>query len=263
MMENLLLDNPLVLSVLFHPRTEKAHYLDAPGKVKDGTIPVDEHVVLGYRLYIHEPDKPVIVYFHGNGEVASDHDSIASLYHQAGASLLVVDYRGYGWSTGKPLTSKLFSDMEGVFGALPAILENAQLANSPVYVMGRSLGSICAIHSASLYPEYFKGLIIESGIGATAPLLARLGLPLSLFANFPDPIRNVEKVSRLSMPLLVIHGERDSLLPVNNGQALYDASPSKQKTIFRVPGAEHNNILYVGIPRYFDEIRQFIGQASG
>lgn len=256
MIDNLLMDNPLILSTLFHPRADKPRYLHAEGKIKDGTIVVDEKagIVLGYRFYLHEPHKPVILYFHGNGELASDHDEIAPLYHQIGASLLVVDFRGYGWSTGKPLTSKLLSDMEGVYKALPTIVGDV----APVYVMGRSLGSICAIQIAHLYPDFFKGLIIESGIGHVQPLLMRLGLPVSLLGNFPDPIGNVSKVEKLTLPLLVIHGESDSLLPVNNGQGLYDASPAEKKVIFRVPGAEHNNILYVGMKRYFEEIKKFI-----
>lgn len=260
MMDTALMNNPFILSILFHPRSAQPHYLNAAGSIRDGLIPVENDVALGYRLYIHKPGKPVILYFHGNGEIASDYDSIAPLYHKIGASLLVVDYRGYGWSTGRPLTTTLLTDMEAVYRALPGILESAGLADSPVFVMGRSLGSICAIQIAHQHPEFFKGIIIESGIGYVMPLLLRLGLPSFLTGNLPDPIGNVEKMKSLSLPLLVIHGERDSLLPVTNGQTLYDASPAEKKTILRIPGGEHNDLMYVGLNSYFAAIQKFVRQ---
>jgi alpha-beta hydrolase superfamily lysophospholipase len=258
-----LLDNPLVLSTLFYPR--KA----TPGtslrdNVYDGTIPVDENesIVLGYRLYAHTPDAPVILYFHGNGEVASDYDSFAAEYHRAGAALLVVDYRGYGWSTGQPKVSALLSDVDPVIAALPDILRGAGLDSDTLLVMGRSLGSACAIHAAHHYPDRFRGLIIESGFAHAIPLLARLGLPAHLLSNLPDPIGNLRKIETIHLPLLVIHGERDSLIPVANGQALYDSASTEQKRILRIPGAGHNDLLFYGIEPYFAAIAQFIAQLS-
>ncbi|KAB2904555.1 MAG: alpha/beta hydrolase [Anaerolineae bacterium] len=255
-----LLDNPFVLSILFHPRTDQPRYLEVAGKVQDGMIPVENDVVLGYRLYVHEPGKPVLLYFHGNGEIASDHDGIASLYHGIGASLLVVDYRGYGWSTGKPLVSTLLSDTEAVYNTLPDILKKANLSTSPLFIMGRSLGSLCAIHVAHQHPDFFKGLIVESGLAHILPLLARLGLSPHLLGSIPDPIGNVSKMQKITLPLLVIHGEQDSLVPVANGQALYDASPAERKTILRIPGAEHNDLMFVGLHQYMGAIQKFMDQ---
>ena len=117
-----LLDSPLVSSILFHPRPAKPGGSNQPG-VTDGTIPVEDEVVLGYRLYAHRPGEPAILYFHGNGEIAPDYDNIAHAYHQIGVSLLVVDYRGYRWSTGTPLASTMPTDAQAVHSALPAIWE--------------------------------------------------------------------------------------------------------------------------------------------
>lgn len=259
-MDPKLLDNPLVLSILFYPRAA------SPGGgregVYDGTIPVEDDVVLGYRLYTHEPGGPVILYFHGNGEIASDYDSIAPAYHRAGTSFLVVDYRGYGWSTGRPLVSALLSDVEAVEKALPEILGRANLSGGALLVMGRSLGSACAIHMAHEYPELFKGLIIESGFSHTIPLMARLGIPTETLANIPDPIGNVRKMQAIGVPLLVIHGEHDTLIPVENGQALYDASPSTLKRIVRIARAGHNDLLYYGLDRYFAAIAEFVSEVT-
>ncbi|MBN2306237.1 MAG: alpha/beta fold hydrolase [Anaerolineae bacterium] len=252
------LDNPLVLSTLFYPRTARPGTHPDPN-VHDGRIPVADGVVLGYRLYPHtKSSAPVILFFHGNGEVASDYDMFARDYHRAGASLLVVDYRGYGWSTGKPLVSALLADVEPVIAALPGVLDVVDLAGAPLYVMGRSLGSAPAIHAAHTHPDRFKGMIIESGFARATRLLARLGLPSVLTDRLPDPVANDKKMAGITLPLLVIHGERDNLIPVENGQALYDASPAAIKRILRVPGAGHNDLLMIGIETYFKALGQFI-----
>jgi alpha-beta hydrolase superfamily lysophospholipase len=257
-----LLDNPLIISTLFYPRVAPAgtSRLD---NVHDGTIPVEDSIVLGYRLFAHEPDAPVILYWHGNGEIASDYDHFAAEYHRVGASLLVVDYRGYGWSTGKPKVSALLSDVEPVLTAVPDILQGAGLFGDTLLMMGRSLGSACAIHAAHDYPDRLKGLIIESGFAHAIPLLARLGLPQRFLSNLPDPIGNVRKMTSVDLPLLVIHGERDNLIPVANGQALYDASPATIKHLLRVPHAGHNDLLFYAPDQYFAAIKQFLDAVTG
>lgn len=256
------LDNPLVIATLFYPRPAVAGMHLDPG-VRDGTIPVAENVVLGYRLYPYRPGAPVVLFFHGNGEIAPDYDMFAGQYHRAGASLLVVDYRGYGWSTGKPLVSALIEDVEPVLAALPGVLESADLADAPLYVMGRSLGSAPAIHAAHTHPDRIRGVIIESGFARATRLLARLGLPAAITDHLPDPVGNDKKIAEIALPLLVIHGEHDTLIPIENGQVLYDASPASLKRILRVPGAGHNDLLLWDIDGYFAAIERFIADTQG
>jgi alpha-beta hydrolase superfamily lysophospholipase len=255
-MGNFFLDNPLILTFLFHPRPAEPN-TSRLDKVFDGAIEVEQDVLLGYRLYAHEPGAPIILLFHGNGEVAPDYDDVAPLYRHAGASLMVVDYRGYGWSTGTPLVSKLLPDVEAVYELLPDVLAEAGLAGSPLIVMGRSLGSACAVELASRHPGALKGMIIESGFAHVVPLLARLGLPMIDRVGVSDPINNIGKMTLMSVPLLIIHGEEDTLIPVEEGQALHDASPATLKTIKRVRGAGHNDLLYYA-EEYFAAIADFI-----
>jgi alpha-beta hydrolase superfamily lysophospholipase len=254
-----LLDNPIVLSVLFYPRRSAPE----PGRtgIDDGTIPVVGDIVLGYRLYTHKAGAPVIILFHGNGEIASDYDDLATLYHRAGASLMVVDYRGYGWSTGRPLVSTLLSDTEAVRDALPAVLGRAGLSDSPLFVMGRSLGSACAIHLAYNHSNLFRGIIIESGFALVFPLLAGLGVPVDKLGHIPDPIGNIPKIQATPLPLLVIHGERDSLIPIANGETLFDASSAPLKSMARIAGAGHNDLLFHGMELYFTAMARFITSA--
>lgn len=251
-----LFDMPPLRSILFYPRPAKASAA-RPGDRVDGTLPIDENVVLGYRLHIHQPQAPLILYFHGNGEIASDSDWFVEDFRKLGLSLLTVDYRGYGWSTGEPRVSTLLSDVEPIMAALPALYAEHGLSPEFLMVMGRSLGSASAIHVASLMPERFRGLIVESGFAQLPPLMAQLGLPLKFQANLPDPIGNLRKMTKIHIPLLVIHGQRDTLIPPANGQALYDASPSEEKQIARLAGVGHNDLLREGA-LYFKAIEAFL-----
>ncbi|MCB9456663.1 MAG: alpha/beta hydrolase [Anaerolineaceae bacterium] len=252
-----LLDNPLIVNNLFYPRSARPGENNPPN-VHDGTIPVAEAVALGYRLYAHTPETPVLLYFHGNGEIASDYDSMADLFHDAGVSLLVVDYRGYGWSSGKPLVSTLLADAEAVLKAVPDIVKRAGITNTALFVMGRSLGSAPAAHLASEQPDALRGVIIESGFAHEPSLFRRLMIPEELLKQVPSVFGNVGKIAGSHLPLLVIHGENDTLIPVENGQTLFDASPAEAKMLLRIPGAGHNDLLIYGIGPYFAVLEQFV-----
>lgn len=255
-----LLDNPVVLSQAFYPRP--AHRGEGlrggSHDVFDGIIPVERDIVLGYRLYANLSGGPLILLFHGNGEIAIDYDDIAPYYQRhVNASLLVVDYRGYGWSTGAPTFSALLNDTEAVCGALPDILESANLLDSPLYVMGRSIGSAPALHIAKEHPDRFRGLIIESGFAKVLTLALRWGLLREIAEKLVDPIGNERKIASLNLPLLVIHGEQDTLIPVDHAQRLYDTSPAARKFLLRVPGAGHNDLL-AWPDMYFKAIADFL-----
>jgi len=252
-----LFDNPLILNSLFFPRP--ATMQPDSDRWEDGFILVEDDVRLGYRFYRQESSAPVVVYFHGNGEIVTDYQTIAPMFHGIGASLLVIDFRGYGWSTGTPKVSTLLSDTEAVHNALHQILPDD---HGNLYVMGRSLGSPCAIHIAHKHPETFKGIIIESGFAYVAHLMMRRGFPVESIAGNLDPVGNVRKMKELNLPLLVIHGENDELIPVSHGQNLYDASPHPQKEILRIPHAGHNTLLMVATHAYFAAIAKLIAQTT-
>ncbi len=184
------------------------------------------------------------------------------MYHDIGASLLVIDYRGYGWSTGKPLISTLLPDAEAALEAVPGILEKAGVKTEVWIIKGRSLGSTPAVHLAHEYPERFKGLVIESGMADLPSLFRRMGDMLSKLSGAELPFKNAEKMKGVNLPLLVIHGENDTLLPVENGQRIYDASPSTNKKILRIPHAGHNDILFVGMQRYFKAMSDFVQEVQ-
>lgn len=257
-----LLDNPQILSVAFYPRRawpEDGYRAQMPGVIS-GTIPVADGVELGYRLYKHRPGAPVLVHFHGNAEIAPDYDDLSVYFHSdVDASLLVVDYRGFGWSSGSPTFAALIEDCAPVVQALPGLLAAQGLpGDSPLAVMGRSMGSVPALHIAHTYPDRFSAVIVESGFADLPALLVRMGIPRVMLGVLSDPLGNERKARELRLPLLVIHGEDDMLIPVEHGQRLFDACPHPGKRLLRVPGAGHNDLLAVAPEQYFHTLRDFL-----
>jgi alpha-beta hydrolase superfamily lysophospholipase len=253
------LDRPEVTSVLFYPRRDVGVPRLAGG-VHTVRIPVSEDVALGGKVFAADGGGPVILYFHGNGEIASDYDTIAPFYTRLGITLFVVDYRGYGLSEGSPSATTLISDALTAFDKTPEILAGAGVATGPLFVMGRSLGSAAALEIVDKAKGGIEGLIIESGFAYTFALIERIGfLPLSDAYEHKDGFGNLDKIARARLPTLIIHGERDWIIPISDAHALFESSPSTAKSFVRIPGAGHNDLMLVGRQSYFDALAEFCG----
>jgi hypothetical protein len=245
---------------LFHPRREW-HDSAPDGPVEDIMIPVEENVFIGARLHRAEAWGPVVVFFHGNGEIVSDYNDIAPIYRRLGIHFLPVDYRGYGRSTGKPTITAMMRDCHVIFDFLLHWLK-VHGYSGPIIVMGRSLGSASALELAAHHGERIDGLIIESGLAYVRPLLQLLGVsPDILGIREEDGFRNIEKIRGFSKPTLVIHAENDHIIPFSDGQALYEASMAENKRLLRIPGADHNDILFRGLSEYMEAIQELVNQA--
>jgi hypothetical protein len=199
--------------------------------------------------------KPVILYFHGNGEVACEHDWIAQLFSREGISLFVADYRGYGLSGGVPSFASVTADAHPICGFF---LEKVRPSGGDVslFVMGRSLGSHCAVELAFHYPERFRGLIVESGSSNIARLLELFGLTSERQSTLGDTITG--RLRSITLPALIIHGERDSLIPVEEAIKLHGDIGSQEKRLEIVPGADHNSIMAVGMEQYLVAVKEFV-----
>lgn len=251
------LDQPEVLRALFYPRGEYPFAAQAQG-VHAVSVEVEPGIAVGGRLYPASPEAPVILYFHGNGEIAADYGDIAPLYTRLDITLLVADYRGYGRSGGTPTSSNLLTDAVTVFDALDGAFEDQGLSPSRVYAMGRSLGSAAAIEVAVHAGDKLAGLIIESGGWDTVGLLARLGVRLQAGEQARDGFGNRAKMRLITIPTLIIHGENDVLIPAADGQELYRSSAAQDKRLVLIPGAGHNDLMMIGMAQYFEAIRTLV-----
>jgi alpha-beta hydrolase superfamily lysophospholipase len=261
-MTQLLLDRPEVSQVLFYPR--RAYGLDSASSGAHSIgVEVEPGIVLGGQLYPAATDSPAILFFHGNGEIAEDYDDIAPMYTQLGITLLVMDYRGYGTSSGTPSASYMLSDSVAVFETMGRVLKENGLSPARLYGMGRSLGSAAAIEIAAHADERLAGLIVESGFANTFALLARLGLQVRGADEERDGFGNAEKMSRITLPVLIIHGQDDVLIPASDAHELHRRCASPNKQLVLIPRAGHNDLMMVGMKTYMEAIRQFVVGDSG
>lgn len=256
------LDRPDILSVLFYPRRDVGIPRLGAG-MHTVRMEVAEGIHVGGRVFSAPGKAPVILYFHGNGEIASDYEAIAPFYTRLGLTLFVVDYRGYGLSDGSPTASALLADALAVFRRTAAVLGELAIAHDRLFLMGRSLGSAAALEIASLVPDGVAGLILESGFAYTFPLIERIGqMQFSDADEERDGFGNLAKVRKVRVPTLILHGERDWIIPVGDGIALYDACAAEDKRLLTIPGAGHNDLMLVGQRQYFSAIAEFCGKGG-
>jgi pimeloyl-ACP methyl ester carboxylesterase len=202
-------DQPYLLQMLFYPR---ADFTRPPEYAWDLFAETEDGNRIASRFYSGGTKWPWILYFHGNGEVASDYDGLAPLYLARQINLVVVDYRGYGASSGKPSFTHLVQDAHLLYKTVKNELDRRGCSGG-LYIMGRSLGSISALELAFHYGDGLQGLIIESGFASISRLIYQLGL-MGPTAEL-DKIEGecLEMIAQIKLPALVIHGRVDTLVP--------------------------------------------------
>jgi fermentation-respiration switch protein FrsA (DUF1100 family) len=258
------LDRPEILMVLFHPRRDHGRPAGTPPqppagtpRVQDILVPVADDIVVGARFHLGGPAHANILFFHGNGEIAADYDEIGPFYNRIGVNFLAVDYRGYGRSTGHPTVRAMMQDGHTIFKFVTGWLAQNGFTG-PLILMGRSLGSASAIELAAAYAEQVAGLIVESGFAYAGPLLQLLGAdPARIGFREDQAFGHIKKIGQFRKPVLIIHAEFDHIIPFSDGQALFDACPSPAKTLLKIPGANHNDILAVALGVYLSAVQRF------
>jgi fermentation-respiration switch protein FrsA (DUF1100 family) len=254
------LDHPEILALLFHPRPEWGAPAQGEG-TEEISIPVEDGVSLGAKLHHADESAPVILFFHGNGEIVSDYDDLGPIYTRMGINFLPVDYRGYGRSTGSPTVGDMMRDCHVIFDYVKQWLKKRGYSG-PIIIMGRSLGSASALELAAHHGGEIDGLVIESGFADVLPLLRLVGVDIQrLGIGEKDDLRNIEKIQGFDRPVLIIHAEFDHIIPFRDGQALYDASASSSKRFLKIRGANHNTIFAVGMAAYLEEVKRLVDEA--
>lgn len=186
---------------------------------------------------------PILLFFNGNGMTVDRSDALYRTLERTGAEVIVYDYRGIGFSSGTPDVMAFRQDALRLYDAVAA-----EHPGRKVVVYGFSLGTAMASFIASERPV--AGLILAGTIataGEEFPFYMRaIGLDPSLSANLeldPNAVEAFDEVANVShshAPLLVLHGEADSIVPVAQGREVFAASPSVEKRFVALPGVGHN-----------------------
>eukprot|EP00299_Pterocystis_sp_00344_P012030 c5718_g1_i1.p1 GENE.c5718_g1_i1~~c5718_g1_i1.p1 ORF type:complete len:331 (+),score=87.80 c5718_g1_i1:46-993(+) len=264
-MFDMIWDSDLATSVAFFPQKLEINTASVSGITSDGIFELSKDVSIGYRIYRRPTHigKVLVVHFHANAETVAhlDHER----WNGLDASVISIGYRGYAWSTGSPKLTKLCSDAEACFQKLASVLDG-QLKQLPIIFYGRSLGAISAIHLAHLHQSdaNVKGLILESGIISFKELpmvkefVKSMPQVAPMFPMLPDPIGSLKKIASLQLPVLIIHGSADELIPVAQAEQCYQTCPSPLKKLHIVPNGGHNDISFVMGSRYDSLLRDFM-----
>lgn len=220
---------------------------------------VEEHVVTtvdGEKIIVWhmpaKPGRPVILYFHGNGDYlagffARFRDIIAD-----GTGIVAPAYRGYSGSTGKPGEEGLLQDAEAAWA-----FTTARYSADRVVVWGFSLGSGVAV---ALAAEHKIGkLILESPYSSVADVAASAFPILPVRWLLKDTFRSDLRIGRVKAPLLVMHGALDPTIPIVFGERLF-ALANEPKQFVRFPDGGHNDLDYFGAAAV---ARRFIGGPDG
>jgi hypothetical protein len=198
-----------------------------------------------------------ILYFHGNGGNLSVWAPILSGLARRGFAVLAFDYRGYGLSTGRPTEQGLYRDVD-------AIVEqfwSSAADDVPVVYWGRSLGVAMATYAATVHKP--GGLILEAGFPdarsliRTSPVLSILGL----FSTYRFPSREFLKRLDSSVRVLVLHGDVDRVVPVEQGRALFDAVPVTKQFVL-IHGGDHNDASPAEPDKYWAAIDEFVSRLN-
>jgi len=200
-----------------------------------------------------DPAQPVLLFFHGNaGNISHRLDNLHRL-HALGLNLLIFDYRGYGHSTGTPSETGLAHDADA---ALSWLHSRGWSQQSIVY-FGRSLGAAVAVDLARRSPP--AGLILETPF-TSLRAMGRQHYPLLsglLGWVIRDEYDNLGKIAAINSPLLILHGDRDQIVPEAMARQLFAAARST-KTFYLIAGADHNNTYDCGGSAYWQAWHHFL-----
>lgn len=198
---------------------------------------------------------PVLLFLHGNAGSREHRLHNLQGLHAAGIATLIVDYRGFGGSTGRPSEEGLHRDALAAFDWLAA-----RVAPRPVACFGRSLGAAVAARLATVRP--CAALVLESPF-TTAREMARRVLPLPGIGWIARARYDVlAAVRSVTVPLLVIHGEADEVVPFAMGRRVFEAAASPDKAFHAVPGGTHNDTYVVAGRAYWPWLREFLAPSA-
>lgn len=210
----------------------------------------------GERLHLwhlrRDDARAEVVYFHGNGgNLSIWSDVFVALWH-AGFDVLAVDYRGYGQSTGRPSEQGLYRDVDAV---LDYVATQPRRPGVPRIYWGRSLGTVTAAYAASRKPP--SGVVLEAGFPSMRSVLETNPLMWALSWVSSYRLPTAEWMAGVQQPTLVLHGDRDSVIPYRLGQRLYETL-SGPKRFVTIAGGDHNEPVPLDAAAYWREINQFV-----
>jgi hypothetical protein len=213
----------------------------------DVWLDLTDHVRIHGWFVACPGSRRVTLFLHGNAGNITHRGERFREIRTAGSSVLMIDYRGYGKSTGRPSENGLYADAQAAYDY---ILKTRR--PQEIVVHGESLGTAVAVDLVSRHE--CGGVVLEAAFTAASDVAGAI-LPVIgplLIRSFDSR----QKITRVQSPILFIHGGADHTVPMQLGRALFDAAP-EPKVFWAVPGADHNDIVEIAGPEYRQRLRSF------
>ena len=206
--------------------------------------------------WIHGDGRRALLFFHGNaGNVSHRLERSKMLVEALGLDIFLVDYRGYGASTGRPSEEGLYADAEVIFQAAIA----RGFRPEQIVLFGESLGCAVAVEMAAKHP--CRAAILETPFLSIAAMARRYYpfIPPFLIRTRYD---NAAKIGKVTIPKLIAAAERDDVVPPDHARRLFElAAPPKD--LYVIPGATHNDTYIAGGREYLEVLRKFLNGLAG
>ena len=222
---------------------------------EDVQIPVAEGHIHGWWLPHEAPDAKTALVLHGNASNVADTLNWAQPLLAAGLSALVIDYRGYGLSSGPfPNEASAYADAAAAWNYL---IETRGIPADAIVIFGHSIGGAIAIDLAYHQPQA-AGLIVQASFTSMTAMMEHVGysriVPKWLLHQRFD---SLTKIGSVFPPLLLIHGIEDTTVPARMSEEL-QAAAAAPKQLWLVPGAEHNDIAEVAHAHYVPRLKAWL-----
>lgn len=198
----------------------------------------DGETIIVWHIPPRDGTKPVIVYFHGNGGALNLRVQRFARLAAEGFGIVGVSYRGYGGSTGTPTEPGLIADGIAAYEFAAKLYSPARIA-----LWGESLGSGVAIAVAAEAPV--AKLVLESPFTSAADVGAAIYFFLPVRWLMKDQFRSDQRIANVKASILILHGDRDSVVPIVFGERLYEMITGKKKFV-RLKGGEHYDLDRLG-----------------
>jgi uncharacterized protein len=194
-------------------------------------------------------DRAVVLYLHGNGGALTHRAGRFQALTADGTGLVAIDYRGYGGSTGRPTETGLLIDAETAHGFAAARYPAARIA-----VWGESLGTGVAVGLAAERP--IGRLVLEAPFTSAVDVAARRYPFVPVRWLMQDQFRSDLRIASVTVPLLVLHGARDTVVPIEYGERLFGLA-REPKRFVRFPDGEHEGLDQLGA---LAVVKTFLGE---
>tara|TARA_B100000315_G_C14513941_1_gene558322 strand:- start:65 stop:871 length:807 start_codon:yes stop_codon:yes gene_type:complete len=222
---------------------------DYPSAPHEISIETDDEETLSAWFLSGKRPNYTLLYLHGNGGNISHRLDKIEVLLKTGANVFIVDYRGYGESTGKPSEKGLYLDAKAAYEHLNKI----RIPGDKIILYGESLGGAVAIDLATKFKT--RAIIIE-GAFSSAKDMGRIFYPFIPPILLPDIFDSFSKIKEVNIPKLFIHSQDDEIVPFSLAEKLYENATQPKKLIKTKGG--HNSGYVDSFDLYLSSIYEFI-----